>query len=96
MRVIVTALTQCPHSSSPGGPEDGSYVSGESHLTTSLSPKQLLSTEIAILSEYLTYGLRMLDVLRIVSKDGQFYLRGYVGFPHPDLYFSIILLRCLP
>ena len=81
MRVIVTALTQCPHSS---GPEEGTILMGDSHgpsssgPTPQLSPKQLLATEIAVLSDYLTYGLRMLDVLRIVSKDGQFYLRGYV------------------
>ncbi|CDS35832.1 PIK kinase FAT and Armadillo domain containing protein [Echinococcus multilocularis] len=88
MRAVITALTQCPHQS---GPEDDTYlVGGPQASSSSPSPKQLLPTEVAVLSDYLTYGLRMLDVLRIVSKDGHFYLRGpNSGAKYPEERFLL-------
>ncbi|VDK37547.1 unnamed protein product [Taenia asiatica] len=88
MRAVITALTQCPHWS---GSEDDTYLVGGPQASSSLpSSKQLLPTEVSVLSNYLTYGLRMLDVLRIVSKDGQFYLRGpNSGAKYPEERFLL-------
>lgn len=69
MRTVVTSLTQCPHWSPLG---DDVEELGD----VPPSPKLLQTPELNILSDYLTYGLRMIDVLRIISKDGQLYLRG--------------------
>lgn len=45
---------------------------------------------MSVLSEYLTHGLRMIDVLRIICKDGQLYLRGWVAcFTNFDTYLYL-------
>ncbi|KAL7059896.1 hypothetical protein AAHC03_013064 [Spirometra sp. Aus1] len=99
MRTVVTSLTQCPHwnSASPQAlrsPEDytatGSGAADElGDLANQPSPKLLQPAEVAVLFDYLTHGLRMLDVLRIVSKDGQLFLRGQTS------NFGYILLNFL-
>ncbi|VDD83203.1 unnamed protein product [Mesocestoides corti] len=88
MRAVVTSLTQCPHWSAT---EDDSYLVGEPQNSASVPlSKQLLPTETLVLTDYLTYGLRMIDVLRIISKDGQLYLRGpHSGAKYPDERFLL-------
>ncbi len=80
MRGVVSSLTQCPHWSAT---DDDPYAiavmeSDQSPASTAPSPKQLLPSEVAVLSDYLIHGMRMIDVLRVISKDGQLYLRGWV------------------
>uniref|UniRef100_A0A0X3PBM4 PIK-related kinase FAT domain-containing protein n=2 Tax=Schistocephalus solidus TaxID=70667 RepID=A0A0X3PBM4_SCHSO len=100
MRTVVTSLTQCPHWNSPlpqalRSSEDyaaaGSGNADElGDLTNQPSPKLLQPAEVAVLFDYLTHGLRMLDVLRIVSKDGQLFLRGpQSGAKYPDERFLL-------
>ncbi|VDK81839.1 unnamed protein product [Dibothriocephalus latus] len=90
----------CPHWNSPlpqalCSPEDyGAAGSGNadelSDPANQPSPKLLQPAEVAVLFDYLTHGLRMLDVLRIVSKDGQLFLRGpQSGAKYPDERFLL-------
>lgn len=65
IRSLVIAMTSCPHSSND---EEGS-------ARCAPLPNHLTADEIQVLSEYLVSGLRLLDIFRIVLKDGVLYLK---------------------
>nr|CDS25899.2 transformation:transcription domain associated [Hymenolepis microstoma] len=80
IRSVVVTLTHCPHTS------DASFRSDEdASAANPLIPSHLTPDEVQVLSDYLVCGLRLLDIFRIVSKDGVLYLRGInSGVKYPE------------
>ncbi|VDN95889.1 unnamed protein product [Rodentolepis nana] len=80
IRSVVVTLTHCPHTSDPSSRSDE-----DASVTNSLTPSHLTPGEVQILSDYLVCGLKLLDIFRIVSKDGVLYLRGInSGVKYPE------------
>ncbi|VDL61863.1 unnamed protein product [Hymenolepis diminuta] len=78
IRSVVVTLTHCPHSSDASSDKDAS-------ASNPPTPNHLTPAEVQVLSDYLMYGLRLLDIFRIVSKDGILYLRGInSGVKYPE------------
>lgn len=74
LRAVVNALTICPHASD--SEEEAVHRSDPAVSASAVPSNNLTPAEVIVLSEYLTYGLRVLDIFRIVSKDGILYIRG--------------------
>lgn len=95
MRTIVTGMIQCPHE-----PGFGSFTSGLSsgQLGTKL-PKPTASSpvsssiiatrfltpdELMVLRDYFNYGMRMIDIVQIVARDGRLYIKCQPSSKSPD------------
>ncbi|KAM7539597.1 hypothetical protein Aperf_G00000045134 [Anoplocephala perfoliata] len=83
LRAVVNALTICPHATDS---EEDAIHRNDSPVSASTVPSNNLTpAEVTVLSDYLTYGLRVLDIFRIVSKDGVLYIRGInSGVKYPE------------
>ncbi|VEL32223.1 unnamed protein product [Protopolystoma xenopodis] len=69
---IVTKLIQWPRDFHAAA----TTLSGSTSSPLPRQPGLLGPTELALLIEYLQYGLRMIDITQIVAKDNQLYFRG--------------------
>ncbi|CAH8511956.1 unnamed protein product, partial [Dicrocoelium dendriticum] len=86
VRTIVMSMIQCPR-----GPASAiSPVIQPSHMTKSppspgSSPSRFLSSdELALLSEYFNYGMRMIDIVQIVSRDGKLFIKNQPSAKSPE------------
>lgn len=73
IRTVMTSMIQCPH--------DNTLQTNNVASVSSTSSKQSLSNrilspdELVVLTEYFSYGMRMIDIVQFVSRDGRLYLR---------------------
>ncbi|RTG80861.1 transformation/transcription domain-associated protein [Schistosoma bovis] len=73
---------ECPH--------DNTLQTNNVASVSSTSSKQSLSNrilspdELVVLTEYFSYGMRMIDIVQFVSRDGRLYLRSQPSTKSPD------------
>ncbi|TPP57986.1 Transcription-associated protein 1 [Fasciola gigantica] len=95
MRTIVTGMIQCPHEpgfgASISGSSSGSLGTKLSKSTASsavassaIATRFLTPDELMVLTDYFNYGMRMIDVVQIVSRDGRLYTKGQPSSKSPD------------
>ncbi|CAH8663791.1 unnamed protein product [Schistosoma bovis] len=82
IRTVLTSMIQCPH--------DNTLQTNNVASVSSTSSKQSLSNrilspdELVVLTEYFSYGMRMIDIVQFVSRDGRLYLRSQPSTKSPD------------
>ncbi|CAH8662345.1 unnamed protein product [Schistosoma margrebowiei] len=82
IRTVMTSMIQCPH--------DNTLQTNNVASVSSTSTKQSISNrilspdELVVLTEYFSYGMRMIDIVQFVSRDGRLYLRSQPSTKSPD------------
>ncbi|XP_018655091.1 putative transformation/transcription domain-associated protein [Schistosoma mansoni] len=82
IRTVMTSMIQCPH--------DNTLQTNNITSVSSTSSKQSISNrilspdELVVVTEYFSYGMRMIDIVQFVSRDGRLYLRSQPSTKSPD------------
>ncbi|KAA3675126.1 transformation/transcription domain-associated protein, partial [Paragonimus westermani] len=83
VRTIVTSLVLCPRELVESTVEPSSIT--HTNKTASLSSNRFLTPdELVVLAEYFNYGMRMVDIVHVVVRDGKLYTRSHSSAKSPD------------
>ncbi|KAH8869064.1 Transformation/transcription domain-associated protein [Schistosoma japonicum] len=82
IRTVVTSMIQCPH-------DNTSQTNGATSLSAtpskqSISNRILSPDELIVLTEYFSFGMRMIDIVQFVNRDNRLYLRSQPSTKSPD------------
>ncbi|CAH8874323.1 unnamed protein product [Trichobilharzia szidati] len=81
IRTMVANMIQCPHDTS----QPNSVTEGPSTASKpSPAPRMLSPDELVVLTEYFTYGMRIIDIVQFVNRDGRLHLRSQPSSKSPD------------
>ncbi|KAK4475316.1 hypothetical protein MN116_002383 [Schistosoma mekongi] len=82
IRTVVTSMIQCPH-------DNTSQTNSATSLSAtpskqSFSNRILSPDELIVLTEYFSFGMRMIDIVQFVNRDGRLCLRSQPSTKSPD------------
>ncbi|VDQ05949.1 unnamed protein product [Trichobilharzia regenti] len=78
---MVTSMIQCPHDTSQ---PNSVTASSSTASKPSLASRMLSPDELVVLTEYFTYGMRIIDIVQFVNRDGRLHLRSQPSSKSPD------------